>query len=211
MTLLEILTAMAVAIVAVGILLALYGGIRRTMSSQAEWRSFGMPAGAAVDRIAADIACAFDPGLPGADAFVLRPASTADLGEGMGELCFFSTLPAPGRAPDKIHDAIAVRYYIEQAQGGSAIVREMSRLFGEAGSEISERLSPPVRGFSAMALGDSGWTNCWSASERECLPRAMRIALDVGGGRKPTRIEADIPISAGRQLTPDVSVNPSGE
>ncbi len=183
-TLIELLVAMAAALVLAGVAGALLFGILRTLDVQARWRAQALPAGAAVEALAADLAGAAAPWGATSPVFRLEPSPAAGAPWSLRVL----TASPDGRGAYALQD---VAY---AAGAGSGLVR-VARAFRDGlGAPRTDRWEQ-ADAVRIEVFDGQAWTDAWPAARAAGLPRAARITLPAApAGGTEVLIPAGCPI-----------------
>ncbi|MEI6564157.1 MAG: type II secretion system protein GspJ [bacterium] len=182
MTLLEILVAVSVSILillaSVSVYLAITGSIQRQQTSRHE------PLYAALEQVRHDLVqCAqiFSTNLP---AFVLTSPEIGTNSSGIASLAFSMGNLASPEVDFSSMEVIRVRYQVTPSEAGHDDGGTLSRatmIPGDANAfehAISNAILDHVTAFDVAVLSGTDWTNQWSSSSRNLLPRAVRLRLE---------------------------------
>jgi prepilin-type N-terminal cleavage/methylation domain-containing protein len=198
LTLIELLTAMAVSalIVAasVGVYLAISGSLRRHA---------GNPRGqvlAALDVMRRDLACCSHAFSSNSPLFAVAPDAATNAVPASTLLLTTGELPGPeddfGRLLVRRH-----RYRLALtavgAEGG--LIRETTTLFGGDAVEpaATHRVAQGMTAFTVEVLAGDQWTNAWQSSAREAFPKAVRVSLGWGAAPATGSVSMVVFVPAG--------------
>ncbi len=206
LTLVELLAAVAILALLVGVVFLVYGTVLNTLRNQAVGRESLEPAAEALDALQRDLLGAL--ALRGATnpPFILAPA-----GEGAPEtftLRLFTAWPGEGSNDWRTYGIREVEYALrkESAAEAYALVRRR-RPFrvpppaAEAAAASAETLLRPVAGVQILVYDGNAWTNAWGAGAAAgALPKAARISLRIGDPSAPRTLELETLIPAGNKI-----------
>lgn len=193
LTLIELLVAMGIAVLLVGVVFAIYAGVLRTLDFQGRWRARAYPVSAALDALALDLAGAVMPwGITNAP-FIL--AVSPDGGVGI-KLHFFTTTPMSIALPraaqyQSLSGQCVYAYAIREidysiaaskTMGTNGLIRSWStfRIDNPVGLVSNQDIWESVRAIQLEVFDGNQWANTWGGGTNFTLPRAARITLNVG-------------------------------
>lgn len=214
LTLIELLVAMAIAVLLVGVVFLIYGTALNTIRAQKVWRENLEPAEDVLDMIQRDILCSLAPRGITNPPFVLRPAD-----EGRPDtlsLRLFTAWPGEGSNDWRAYAVHEVEYSLraQSATGPYALIRQC-RPFRTADSTSAPVLGTPPRlgrgkpcprrgklaclaGMEILVYDGSAWTNAWATASG--IPQAARIMLQLELPSGPRTITAETLIPAGHRI-----------
>lgn len=189
-TLVELLLAVAIAVLVAALAWSLLSTTTRSVETQLERARGPAAAGAAIDRIEADLAAAFSPEDDENCALALQPA---------GEEPFaltFCAIRAAGRTPDLLWtEPRRVEYRLAAGTGDEpgALLRLEQALSGPL-ETVTNVLLDRVTAFAVTLSDGVDWYTAWPPPDTAgARPRAARVALRVGG-EEPVEAEFWLPI-----------------
>ncbi len=200
-TLIELLVALALAILLLGAVYGVYRTATQTLSDQQRRHAADAPTVAALDRLSRDLTCAWFSVPDPACTFRLEPGDAGTLGP---ELTF-CTLERPNDEPDPMRaDALQVTYQlVSDEKRGSLLVRAHRPLSGP-GSDQPPRTNSLVAGvqvFRVRVFDGIEWHDAWPTAEEETRPCAARIELQTSGRKRSGLLQTDVLIPAGMVIT----------
>lgn len=201
MTLIELLIAMAIAVLLAGLVFSVYRTVLNTIRTQTLWRDSLSPAVAALDALNRDFTCSLIPlGLTNAP-FVL---DTETNGLTAVRLCF-ATAETASSGDRKDYDIVHVQYLLRSASGpsGYSLVRQCWPLrapSGDAGSPGEEVVVKDLDRFQIELFDGNQWTNRWGTESAESIPEAARVRISFSDEAGTRILESEILIPAGHRI-----------
>lgn len=201
-TLPEVIGAVTLAALLIGVLFSLYWSVARTVDQQGERRQGGAALDAALDRMVRDLQGALL--APGYDEGGLFLQSGVDAETRSASLEFCTTRPVAGwGAPRDARwfEVVAVRYWVERQGGGGQLMRAERALAGPDSTTggITNVLFQGVAQLTIELYGDDEWRDTWRIEpdeERPQWPQAARIQIEPQAGLRGvnlTTVETIIP------------------
>lgn len=184
LTLIELLTAMAVSALIVAASLGVYLTISGSLRRHAE--SLRPQVLAALDGMRHDLACCSHAFASNSPLFAIAPDADTNAVPAATLLLTTGEIPSPeddfGRLAIRrqryrlaMTDAVA-------GEGARTLVRETTVLWGPDATEQTSTnvLATGVTSFEVEVLAGDQWTNAWKSSAREAFPKAARVMLGWG-------------------------------
>jgi type II secretory pathway pseudopilin PulG len=205
MTLIELLIAISVSTLILGIALSVYVTISGSLRRQNErHRDAGV---LAIDELRHDLAACLHASFSNVPAFDVQGPADETVEPVLSSLAFCAG------SMKTIDDDFArlgvarIRYTVQPGPGGSdggTLVREMVTLWGE------QALAPPtsnvllnaVTRFAVTALDGPTWTNRWQSTAAHPVPRAARVSLAWKAGATTEAATILVFIPAGNAIKP---------
>ncbi len=188
MTLIELLPAMLIAILLMGVVFAVYMAVMGGFRMETARRDARSPATAALEMLTADLARCFTPALSTNATFVLGPGTNEAM-ETM--LCFFFAHPVES-SDGSLYDASRVEYLLMRGgEDGGSIVRRILPLGGGSDADDppdEEVVLDGVRLFRVALFDGSAWTNRWGDLPGAMLPLAARVGIETDGTAMGTEV-----------------------
>ena len=200
MTLIELLLAISIAVLLVGVVFLVYRTILNTTRSQSLWRSSLSPAVAALDVLNRDLTCSLIPlGLTNTP-FVLDPETN---GRTATRLCFATTETASSNNWE-YYDIVEVQYLLRSTFGTDkySLIRQC-RLFRTQSNDPyspEEELVGNVQQFRVDLFDGNEWTNRWGTESADGIPRAARIRISIMHEAGTQILESEALIPAGHHI-----------
>ncbi|GEM_PF-2810126 len=202
-TLPEVLTAVTLAALLLGVLFSLYWSVTRTVNEQAERRQGGAALDAALERLVRDLQGAqLAPGYE-EGGLELQPQADAAARSSTLELCTTRPVAGWGEPRDaRWFEVVNVRYWVESdAPGGGKLLRSERALAGPESTTggTTNTLFHGVTQFTVEFYGEDDWVDEWQIDpdeENPSWPRAARIQLEPSTGIRGvnlTTVETVIP------------------
>jgi len=209
LTLIELLMALAIAVLLVGTVFLVYATALNTIRTQASWRENLEPAEDALDVLQRDILCSLIPrnitNLP----FVLHPA---DAGQpDTLSLRMFTTRPGEGSNDWRTYGIQDVEYSVRAQNSTTSytLVRQCHpfRTATGAADPAEETLLQSLAEMQILVYDGNEWTNAWETPAQ--IPQAARITfiLQLPSGRRTLATETLIP--AGHKIKAPTKVGSS--
>ena len=198
-SLLELLVAVSIAFLVVATAVVAWQAITASSARQTQWQEAVTPAEEAVRLLARDITCATAPFGAVSNVMTLACFPLHGSTQCFSEISFFTAEPDAVDVMSRAFTIAFVRYHVTPSQRqnrGMSLVRRRIPLFPEGEPEKSECVDN-IRGFELLLSGFDGWTNAWSASKADELPRLVKIRLTFGLLDQEQTIEEIAPVPAG--------------
>lgn len=197
MTLLELLVALAIALLVIGVVFSMYQSATRTLAAQEAAEAGPATAVRAMEVLARDLSCACAPADEDACPFLISAPEAANNYTVAG---FCTAAVAPGDDPRwVVVESVAYRLVAgEEARG--VLLRESVPLAGPGseGPAVTNVLADRVEAFELRVYDGLEWEAEWESGG---LPQAARIAM-ASGGRSYT---VDVLIAASQRFTSAVT------
>ena len=193
-TLIELMAALAIALLVAAVLFAAYHATLRTSERQGRRGRAAAGASAALDQVTRDLTCALQ--IPEARAlrFTLDPASPER------RLAFCTAVPPPADPDMRWFSMEHVTYRMR----GEMLYRIARPLPGDGRPATTNVTARGLRSLETWAWSGGAWTNTWPLGERsEPLPPAVRVRVtmaDAWGGT-PRSFEAEVYVPGGNAFT----------
>jgi type II secretion system protein J len=205
MTLIEILVAISVSTIIMGIALSAYLTLSASLRRQADTRLDD--ALVALDNMRHDLASCSQASFSNTPIFEVRTTGGNDETSPLSALSFCS-VSLPPKANDlsrmEVH---RIRYTLQPSRdtgGTQTLTRESLTLWGAEAlaSPVSNAVLKGVSRFEVQVMEGSGWTNQWTSRLNRQVPRATRVRLDWEAARTTETASIVIFIPAGNNLSP---------
>lgn len=200
-TLVELLIAAAISVLALGIIFAVYCTLLNTAVAQKMWRERWESPAAALDCLARDLACALAPS--GATNAPFEAFAGGEEEDASIRIRFYSAFPeGVSNAWGSHYSVSALEYSFRgaAATGAFTLARERSPFRVPAGnpSDCGLRQWRGIRVFRAEFFDGQSWTNRWGAHKGTgVLPQAVRISVGTGTNPLDT-LRSEVTVNAGR-------------
>jgi prepilin-type N-terminal cleavage/methylation domain-containing protein len=216
LTLIELLIAIAITVLLVGVVGLIYGAALNTLRHQALGRAALQPAADALATLQRDLVGALAPQDGSNAAFALVPGGAA--GPGSFSLHFFTTRPGAGSNDWRAYGIHEVAYALEAeaVTGCYALVRlarpfrTTAPLFNAAAATAggsppavsgAEVIARSLAGLELLVSDGENWTNTWTGGAADnALPRAARITLQLAPPAGTRRLSSETLIPAGHTI-----------
>jgi type II secretory pathway component PulJ len=207
LTLIELLIAIAITVLLVGVVGLIYGAALNTLRHQALGRAALQPAADALATLQRDLVGALAPQGGSNAAFALVPGGAA--GPGSFSLHFFTTRPGAGSNDWRAYGIHEVAYALEAeaVTGCYALVRlarpfrTTAPLFNAAAVSGAEVIARSLAGLELLVSDGENWTNTWTGGAADnALPRAARITLQLAPPAGTRRLSSETLIPAGHTI-----------
>ncbi|MBU4199896.1 MAG: prepilin-type N-terminal cleavage/methylation domain-containing protein [Verrucomicrobia bacterium] len=216
LTLIELLVAIAIAVLLVGVVYLVYGNALNTIRAQTAWRESLEPAEDALDTLQRDIMCSLALRGTTNPPFVLTPASKDESKN--STLCFFTAWPGEGSNDWRAYGIREVEYAlrVESATGQYALIRQCRPFRISAAADglpaapsvgapftapPAETLLRSVAGMQILVYDGTEWTNAWGTDATAGrLPQAARISLQLEHSPVPRTVSSEVLIPAGHRI-----------
>jgi prepilin-type N-terminal cleavage/methylation domain-containing protein len=204
MTLVELLLAITIAVVAVALAFSLFRTVSMTLQGQAEREHGGRAALGTLDHLRDDLLRAFVPDGAAGCGFILTP-SAGDTNQ-TDELSFCTLVPGAGESEARWSSVVRLHYRAKSREEGAApqLLRVEEAMSGpEALEPARTNISvESIRRFEVLLWDGSTWRNEWSADSPQGAPRAARVHLLATSGDRSAGAEPlEIYIPAGMVVT----------
>lgn len=211
LTLIEILVAISVSTVIVGVALSAYLTLSASLRRQADTRLDD--ALIALDNLRHDLASCSQVSFSNTPVFEVRTTGDSEETPPLSTLAFHSGNLPPKATDFSRMEVQRIRYTLQpdnDDSGSQTLLREALTLWG------AEALAPPlsnavlkgVSRFEVRVLEGSGWTNQWSSRLNRPFPRAARVRLDWKSAHTTETASIVIFIPAGNTLSPQAKSTP---
>ena len=202
-TLIEILLALSILVLVVGLAYTVYFSVQSTLGRQAGWRNGEAQAYEFLDVLRRDLACALAPeGLDGP----LFSLSTPDQGASNAvEWTWYTAVVSADETDLKRFQTERVAYRLEQSatpDTPSTLVREALVLGVDPPQPPDVSQLPCVKDLHVTLFDGTDWVPAWGGMSSNPLPRAARIQLSVTSGRRNAELATDVMIPAGNIVAP---------
>ena len=199
-TLVELLTALALAVMIFAMVYGVYAAVQRTRLGQRERTAGPAAASAALEGLRGDLSGLF---LSAADSNAVLRLEPAEA-DGSSSLAFCTVRPGTGEVDLRWADAVAVRWAAEPADGRLVrLVRIERPLAGPASLQPAHTnvVLADIDAFTARVFDGKDWQTAWPPAAGETPPRAVR--LDIQSARFPGRKTwtADVLLPSGQTVT----------
>ncbi len=211
MTLIEILVAISISTIIVGVALSAYLTLSASLRRQADTRLDD--ALTALDNLRHDLVSCSQVTFSNTPAFEVRTTGNTDETPALSTLAFCS-----GNLPTKANDfsrmdVQRIRYTLQpdtDPGGAQTLMREALTLWGSEAlaAPLSNAVLKNVSRFEMQVLEGSGWTNQWTSRLNRPFPRAARVRLDWKSARTTETASIVIFIPAGNTLSPQAKAAP---
>jgi len=197
LVLIELLIAVTIAALIIGVILIVYISVLNTVSLQNRWRAKSLPAAEALDFIARDMRCLAVP-------CGTSPVFTAAFSNGVREnfeMCFYSAFPSV--TSNAWRYGLARVFYTWQSTGtvGEFVLSRKVFPFRVPSGLSGGR--EEWRGIKKMEISfydGMNWTNQWDPEKgSNCAPQAAHIKLVTESAGQPF-LETEVFINAGRRI-----------
>jgi len=199
LTLVELLVALALAVVLAGVTFSVVGTAFRGADLQAQHRERGGVTARAYDALARDLACAACPWEATNPALILAPPSN---GAGGCALSFYTAVPDGEADTPDTYALRQTRYFLEALPSGTGcgLVCETAGLCPEPGpgGKSNRTVWAGIRRFEVAVFDGIRWTQSWPGAGSPGLPHAARVLLGGGSTSEAAVAGGDIFIPAGR-------------
>lgn len=235
LTLIELLVAVAILVILIGVVYLVYGTTLNTLRTQAGRREKLEPAADALYALQSDLLGALALRAATNPPFMLAPA-----GKGAPEtftLRLFTTWPGEGSNDWRAYGIREVEYALQQdtTEGQYALIRRCRpfRVPAPAFDPGALPASPPaggpfssgrdggsasntvtllrsIAGLQVLVYDGSAWTNTWAAGAAGgALPQAARISLQIGDPAAAQTLSLETLIPAGHKIKAPASAGES--
>lgn len=197
MTLLELLVALAIALLVIGVVFSMYQSATRTLATQEAAEAGPATAVRAMEVLARDLSCACAPPDEDACPFLISTPAPANNYTVAG-FCTASVAPGDDRRWVVV-ESVAYRLVAGEEDRG-VLLRESVPLAGPGseGPAVTNVLADRVEAFELRVYDGLEWEAEWGSGG---LPQAARIAM-ASGGRSYT---VDVLVAASQRFTSSVT------
>jgi type II secretion system protein J len=202
MTFVELLVAMAIAVLLALVILSVYHAVLSTIEYQRDLREGHGGAVAALEVISRDLACTVGAGGEEETVFLLGGDESA--GIPASSILFHTAVPVPDQAEPGRHEVHRLSYRVEATDdSGYTLVRESTPLEREAGigETAVSRMLEGITGFRVTASDGREWRKRWSGEESGGVPRAVRVGLTFRRGDLERTLSSEVFIPAGHTIS----------
>jgi prepilin-type N-terminal cleavage/methylation domain-containing protein len=202
-TLVEILVVVTMVALVAGVALALFQGVRKSLTRQMLREDLHGRADAALEVILRDLACAYRPADTNITAFIYSPDDGGNEGGGLR----FGTmhLVKNDRGPDTfLKEMVAYEVRRSDALERRASLVRISRLAaagGEREASAEVVLADDVTIFDLRLFDGEGWGN--GRADAGILPQAARVYLTLESGGESVSLNGEILIACGHVIAPE--------
>ncbi|MBP7829212.1 MAG: prepilin-type N-terminal cleavage/methylation domain-containing protein [Kiritimatiellae bacterium] len=187
-TLVELLIAMAIAGLLVGVVYALYHTVMTAVSGRRVRDEELVRAGRAIDAVSADLAALFPaPGEEGRVRLGLEEPGATN----RSDLAFCTLRLSPGEADSRWLEVRRVRYRLDPVGGEAGRLLCEHRPVSGPGAEAmaTNELFVGAAAFRVRFYDGAEWQSEWEGTAEQMAPRAARIELDLPGENRSFRTE----------------------
>jgi hypothetical protein len=201
MTLIEILIAVSVSTLIMGVALSVYLTLSASLLRQTNTRIDDVAV--ALDSLRHDLACCVQVSFSNTPAFEVQTVPDGDGSSAPSTLALCAANLPSGEAEFARMEVKHIRYALRPDGDKQLLQRESVTLWGAEAfaSPVSNALLKGVSRFELSVLDNAGWTNRWSSRPNRPLPRAARIRLDWESARTTETASIVVFIPAGNSLS----------
>jgi type II secretion system protein J len=195
-TLVEVLLAVAIAIVLMGLCYAIYHTVATTAVSQQQRHSRRAVPVTAADQLTEDVEQAF---LPEDDETCSLVVTQGD-GNDLDTLALCTMVLSPDHSDPAWAVPNRVEYRVAAVSGDAHSLLRVHRPLAGPGSPApaTNTLLSGVTGFHVAAYDGASWSETWPPEEGEeggALPKAIRVAVESESIAEPIHLEIFVPAS----------------
>lgn len=203
LTLIELVLAIAAAVLILSAVAAVLFTTLNTLDHQQAWRTSRVPADNVLDFLQRDLAGAVIPDGISNAAFSLavgQPGATSALA-----LAFYTAVALDEKEAGRLYGIHHVQYVwrFPQTSNVSILTRESTPFRVPLPELITGGALTwtDIHDFQCLARHGQTWTNTWEAGASNRLPPAVRLSLRLGAMPKTQRLETEILIPCGQRIS----------